>query len=313
MVASILSPPVDDCKRKGSGDRELEITAPAKINLYLAVEEKRADGYHNISSVMQKIDLADYLHLRIGGQGITLFCPSSGLPEDSSNLAWRAAKIFFESTGIPEGVTITLRKEIPVAAGLGGGSSDAAAVLVGLDRLYGTELGRETLQTLAARLGADVPFFVADSPTALATGTGTELQPFAGPTGYWIVLINPGFAVSTRWVYENLALTTGNKFYTLPGSLRSVDTSIALLNSLFSSTGPRFTLFNDLEAVTVANYPELQRIKESLDRGGATASLMSGSGPTVFGIVTDYDQAEKLLVNFQKQYRDVFIAKPLAR
>ncbi|MBA3016012.1 MAG: 4-(cytidine 5'-diphospho)-2-C-methyl-D-erythritol kinase [Desulfobulbaceae bacterium] len=290
---------------------ELNIEAPAKINLFLAVLDKRTDGYHNISSVMQKIDLADSINLRIGRQGIQLCCPSSSLPANSSNLAWRAAKSFFEFTGIPDNLRITLYKKIPIAAGLGGGSSDAAAVLVGLDKLYGTGLGSETLLSLAAKLGADVPFFIVEEPTALATGTGTELSPFSGPTGYWLVLVNPGFAVPTRWVYENLILTTGNKSYSLGGSLHSVDNCISLLGSVFTGNQTSHTLFNDLEDVTITKYPEILKINDTLNNEGAIASLMSGSGPTVFGVFKEYPLAQNAFAFFQNLYRDVFLVNPL--
>lgn len=291
---------------------ELEIDAPAKINLFLAILEKRPDGYHNICSVMQKIDLVDQLHLSREGEGISLFCPSSTLPADNSNLAWKAAKIFFDYTGIAGNVRITLHKMIPVAAGLGGGSSDAAAVLVGLNKLYGNRLDSEALQSLAAQLGADVPFFIKKESTALATGTGTELKSFSGPTGYWLVLVNPGFSVSTRWVYENLILTTGNKFYNLGGSLLSIiDDCTSLLNSVFTDSNTSQKLFNDLESVTITKFPEIQQIKDTFMNRGAMATLMSGSGPTVFGIFKDYELAQKSFASFKELYSDVFLVNPL--
>lgn len=291
--------------------RELDIEAPAKINLFLAVLGKRADGYHTISSAMQKVDLSDQLHLSRAGQGISLRCPASTLPEDSSNIAYKAAIRFFEHTGIPENVQMTLHKRIPVAAGLGGGSSDAAAVLLGLNRLYDAGLSNETLQLLAANLGADVPFFVNKDSTALATGTGTDLKSFSGPLGYWLVLVNPGFSVSTRWVYENLTLTTDNKLDSLTGSLQSIDSCISLLDSVFSGSHSSHRLFNDLEAVTITRFPEIQAIKDDFNNGGAIASLMSGSGPTVFGVFREYDMAQKSFARFSKRFRDVFLVNPL--
>lgn len=291
--------------------RELTVDAHAKINLFLAVLGRRADGYHTICSVMQKVSLADQVHLSLEGQGISLCCPSSTLPEDSSNLAFKAAQSFFDLAGIAGNVRITLHKRIPVAAGLGGGSSDAAAVLVGLNRLHGFCVGPETLLSLGAKLGADVPFFVAEDSTALATGTGTELRPFSGPDGYWVVLVNPGFAVSTRWVYENLLLTTGNKLYTFSGSLQSISECKNLLQSVFVDDRSMSTLFNDLEDVTITRFPEIQEIKNAFNNEGATASLMSGSGPTVFGVFKDYNLAKKSFAAFKHQYRDVFLVTPL--
>lgn len=291
---------------------ELEILAPAKVNLFLGVVRKRADGYHDIVSVMQKLDLADRLHFRLEGEGLSLRCPSSNLPEDSTNLAWKAARLFFDQTGIPDSVRITLHKRIPVAAGLGGGSSDAAAVLRGLNRLYAAGLSLETMLSLAGRLGADVPFFVTETSTALATGTGSDLEPIAGPQGYWLVLVNPGVAVSTRWVYENLVLTTGDNLNKLTGYSYVAGDIAPLLNTAFSQGGnDRSLFFNDLESVTVGRYPVVRTIKEQLLGDGAIAALMSGSGPTVFGLYRQFDLAKVSYEKFRELYRDVFLVSPL--
>ncbi|MDD5758431.1 MAG: 4-(cytidine 5'-diphospho)-2-C-methyl-D-erythritol kinase [Desulfobulbaceae bacterium] len=291
--------------------RELDILAPAKVNLFLSVLGKRPDGYHDLISVMQKIDLVDQLHLCLEGSGISLSCPSSVIPEDSRNLVWQAARLFFDRTGINDNVSITLRKMIPVAAGLGGGSSDAAATLSGLNTLCAAGLSTEELLCMAARLGADVPFFVADMPTALVTGIGTELQSITGPRGYWLVLVNPGLAVSTRWVYENLLLTSEANPYKLRGYSDLSEYAASLLGDDFAVGDGDHALYNDLESVTVKKHPVIQTIKEQLLADGAFAALMSGSGSTVFGLFRHLDVAEKSRASFRKLYQDVFLVTPL--
>lgn len=290
---------------------ELEVLAPAKVNLFLSVLGKRADGYHDIVSVMLKLSLADRLHLCLAGSGITLRCPSSKLPEDNSNLVWKAARLFFDLTGIKDNVRITLHKAIPVAAGLGGGSSDAAAVLLGLNKLCCAGVGEDVLLGMAARLGADVPFFVSDMNIALATGTGTVLQSIAAPDGYWLVLVNPGVEVSTRWVYENLVLTSADNPYRLCGYFRSPDDAASLLLDALEYRDGEHRLFNDLERVTIGRHPIIGSLKEQLLHDGASVALMSGSGPTVFGIFRSLDLAEAAYNRFRQLYQDVFLVTPL--
>ncbi|OGQ96617.1 MAG: 4-(cytidine 5'-diphospho)-2-C-methyl-D-erythritol kinase [Deltaproteobacteria bacterium RIFOXYD12_FULL_57_12] len=258
--------------------RQLAIEAPAKINLFLAVQGRRADGYHDIESLMQKLALADQLLLTAVRQGIRLRCPDSDLPTDDGNLAFRAARVFFEKTGLAAGVDIVLKKTIPTAAGLGGGSSDAAAVLRGLNELYGTGLAAAELHALAGPLGADVPFFVMESAAAWATGIGDCLTPAPALDDCLVLLVNPGFPVSTKWAYESFALTRGGNPYILArgratGNIPSVRKSLLPVE-----------LSNDLEEVTIQRFPLLGEIKQELLHSGADGVLMSGSGPTVFGL-----------------------------
>ena len=290
---------------------ELEILAPAKVNLFLAVLGKRTDGYHDIVSVMQKLDFADRIHLCLAGPGISLHCPLSKIPEDSRNLAWQAARLFFDQTGIRDDLRITLHKKIPVAAGLGGGSSDAAAVLLGLNQLFAAELGEEVLLALAARLGADVPFFVADMKTALATGTGTALKEISGPRDYCVLLVYPGFEVSTRWVYENLILTSEGNPYTLSGYSHLCEYASSFFASEFYFEKQHPCLFNDLEEVAFGRHSILRTIKEQLLSDGAFAALMSGSGSTVYGLFRQLDLAEISCNKFRQLYQDVFLVSPL--
>jgi 4-diphosphocytidyl-2-C-methyl-D-erythritol kinase len=188
----------------------LTIKAPAKINLFLKVLNRRPDGYHEIESLMQKIDLCDILHFSRHGEEISLSCPETTLPEDQGNIIYRAAQAFFSATGIKAGIKIILEKKIPIAAGLGGGSSDAAAVVMGLNTLLNSNLHREELLDIASPLGADVPFFVEAYSAAMVTGIGEKIEQVKSLEGFSIVLVNPGFGVSTKWVYENFPLTSNS-------------------------------------------------------------------------------------------------------
>ena len=176
---------------------------------------------------------------------------------------------------------------MPIAAGLGGGSSDAGAVLRGLNRLLDVGLSGEQLLELARPLGADVPFFVTEYNVAEGTGIGDVLKPVSGLADYWVVLVNPDFEVSTKWVYENFALTTSGNPYILAPGLNRIPTEESGENMAVFAQDGGFNLFNDLESVTIGRFPELAEIKNQLQRDGAVGSLMSGSGPTVFGIFQD--------------------------
>jgi 4-diphosphocytidyl-2-C-methyl-D-erythritol kinase len=281
------------------------IEAPAKINLFLQVIGRRPDGYHDLDTFMQKLVLADRLELRPAAKGVHLSCPDSALPEDGDNLVHRAAVHYLERAGIRTGVEIVLRKKIPIAAGLGGGSSDAAAVLLGLNRLFPPGLPTATLLELAVGLGADVPFFVADYAAARATGIGDRLRPVPPLQGCRVLLVNPGFPVSTRWVYENLALTTQSNPYML-GREQIHDNYREFLAS-----GEPLAARNDLEAVTIGRFPELNEIKDNMMAAGARVALMSGSGPTVFGLFGEEAPAAACFADFARRYpENVFLTDP---
>lgn len=245
--------------------------SPAKVNLILKVLRRREDGYHDIASLMQKVSLADEMEFSPRREGIALACPGSHLTTGEENLVVRAARALFAEAGFAGGVEITLRKRIPTAAGLGGGSSNAATTLTVLNDLFQFGFDRERLIRIGARLGADVPFFLYGS-TAWAFGIGEILEPAEPPPGMWLVLVNPGFEVPTKWVYQslNLPLTKTPLKYSIP--------SFSGIRELAAA------LSNDLEKVTVARYPVLEELKGFLLRQGALGSLMSGSGPTVFGL-----------------------------
>ncbi len=254
--------------------KRIIVPAPAKVNLGLVVLGKRRDGYHEIETILQMVSLYDTVTIEPGDGGIVLESNHVGLPAAGENLVYRAAERLSREAGREPALRIRLEKRIPVAAGLGGGSSDAAATLAGLDRLWGLNYPSARLRTLALELGMDVPFFLFSS-TALARGRGEQLSPLSPPAPpLWMVLVNPGFRVSTPWAYEslNLGLTMRNKHI----SMRRF--------SITTFEDARFPLENDLEGATLEAFPVLREIKGSLRELGALAGLMSGSGPTVYGV-----------------------------
>jgi 4-diphosphocytidyl-2-C-methyl-D-erythritol kinase len=260
------------------GSNGLQVLCPAKVNLYLRVLGRRADGYHDLLSIMQPLSLADELLISPAPPGIFLDCDQPELPRGPGNLVWQAALEFQRATGKKVGVHIHLRKRIPVAAGLGGGSSDAAATLLALNTLAGKPLKGETLQSLAAGLGADVPFFLGLSP-AVARGIGERLSPVKLPA-YWYLLLNPGVRVSTRWVYESLDLDSLKRYKVLE-------------EGDWDPEQPAAWVHNDLESVTLKKYPQLGEMLETLGRLGALARGMSGSGPTLFGLFPTLEAARQ--------------------
>lgn len=255
----------------------ITISAPAKVNTLLRVISKREDGYHDLQMVMVPLTLADEIRLMPIDSGIELIIDGHGDSgmEGRENLAWRAAAILTEASGRKDGVRIELTKRIPVAAGLGGGSSDAAAVLKGLNKLWDLGWGPHRLASFGKCLGADVPFFCYDKP-AFVEGIGDIVSPFETFPDLFILLINPGFAVSTPWVYRqwDLQLTT-----------KGCDARSRPLFRAFRDVVS--FLHNDLEAVTIYAHPEIADIKNFLFDTGAAGALMSGSGPTVFGVFDD--------------------------
>ena len=247
---------------------------PAKVNLYLRVLRKRPDGYHELVTVMQPLSLADELTVTAAGPGLSFSCDHPELPPGEGNLVCRAARAFEEACGHPLAVRLSLKKRIPLAAGLGGGSSDAAAALLALDELAGQPLSLAELYHLARQLGADVPFFLQEGP-AVGRGIGERLTPLELPP-YWYLLLNPGVPLSTRWVYGNLDLAE-----LAPGPV---------LES-WDADHPEAWVRNDLESVALRRYPELADLMAPLKRLGAAAAAVSGSGPTVFGLFLSPDAA----------------------
>lgn len=247
---------------------------PGKVNLYLKVLGRRPDGYHELVTVMQPLSLADELSITPAAPGITLKCDHPELPQGEENLVWQAALRFAQEAGRELGVHITLRKRIPVAAGLGGGSSDAAGTLLALNTLGGEPLDWARLHHLASRLGADVPFFLQGGPV-VARGRGTLLSPLTLPP-YWYLLLNYGLPLSTRWVYEQLDLAR------LP--------DFPVMDS-WDPEHPESWVHNDLATVTLRRFPELAELLARLKQLGARAQGISGSGPTIFSLFATLETA----------------------
>ena len=256
------------------------VSAPAKVNLVLDVLGRRPDGYHDVAMLMVRLSLHDRVTVALAsGETVVMSCPGLELAAGEENIAARAARLFLAHTGLSTGVAIRIDKRIPAAAGMGGGSSNAAAVLLALNDLLEAGLSRHELQALGVRLGADVPFFLCGEMAAWATGIGERLEPWRGLPPLWLVLVNPRFAVSTAWVYQNLRLTHPPRATRIPRFPERVEDLVALLR-------------NDLEPVTSASHPEINEIKARLRDAGALGALMSGSGPTVFGVFADRAAAE---------------------
>ncbi|GLI34780.1 4-diphosphocytidyl-2-C-methyl-D-erythritol kinase [Desulforhabdus amnigena] len=279
----------------GTSILTIDISVPGKINLWLEVLQKREDGYHELSSLMLPISVYDHLEMGLlDHAGIHLECDHPGVPGDSANLAWKAAESYLKALGERAGVHIKLSKNIPVGAGLGGGSADAAAVLLGMNRLFEYPFPVDKLHQLALMLGADVPFFLYRRP-ALATGIGENLQELDGIPAYPLVLIKMPVAVSTRWVYQSLKLTRGRS-------------RIKLASFLSHPWQVEDVLENDLETVTQEKFPLLTRMKAWLRGHGAVGALMSGSGPTVFGVFPEKGSAEKAALLAGEEWKDCYVA-----
>ena len=282
----------------------MKILSPAKINLFLRVYGKRPDGFHELCSLMCCITLFDEIYLQIDtGDTINIQCSHPGVPSDATNLAHRAARLFQQRLGSSRCIDIHLKKNIPVAAGLGGGSGNAASILLALNRVYETPFSRAQLIEMGLALGADVPFFIFQKP-AIATGIGEVLDHFAGDLPYHFLLLYPNITVSTAEVYQNFNLTLTKD--------EKKPTSTHLRLTRFE---PAHHLANDLEAVTAEKHPEIGMLKEKLLAHGAIGALMSGSGPTVFGLFKDIDSAKsaKRALSCDTELRGIqlFLADPI--
>ena len=268
----------------------MRLFAPAKVNLNLRITGRRDDGYHLLDSLMVPISLGDDVEIsRADGppQSVTVHADSPDVPPGEENTVHRAAQAFYGRTGRSEPVAVSIRKRIPIGAGLGGGSTDAAATLRGMNDLLGTGLTTGDLLALAVSVGADVPFFIRGE-AARARGIGERLSP-AGPLPrLWMVVLFPNFPVSTAWVYRNLRfkLTKPSRNNNLIGNL---DTPHEVAQ----------VMVNDLEKVTIGRYPPIARLKRRLDEEGAIGSLMSGSGSSVFGVFADKADAERAFAGFE--------------
>lgn len=276
----------------------------AKINLALNVLRKRKDGYHQIESIVQAIDLYDILTLKKIPSGIRINTSSKSVPRDKKNSVFQAARVFLERNGIKSGVEIGIKKNIPVGAGLGGGSSNAAFTLKGLSRLFDKKIPLKKLILWGSEIGSDVPFFFS-SGQALISGRGEKVKEIKVPGNYFIVLVKPDFSIPTAWAYKNLKLdlTKKSKAYNLKANFS---------NSFFTKHINIRSWKNDLERVCFSKYPILFQLKQYLIQKGAVHTLMSGSGPTIFGIFLNQTQAKEVAGGIRGKGFFVRVTKPVA-
>ena len=270
----------------------INLKALAKINLSLDVVRKREDGYHEVRMIMQTINLYDKLEIKKSDEkGIHVTTNISFLPTNENNLVYKAAKLLMEEFGIEEGVSIHLYKYIPVAAGMAGGSSDAAAVLHGMNKLFNLKLSKKELMERGVKLGADVPYCIMRG-TALAEGIGEKLTKLPPAPECFVVIAKPGISVSTKFVYENLHANELTYHPDIDGMIEEIKKG--------SLEGIARKMGNVLETVTIKEYPVIEKIKNTMKENGAVNAMMSGSGPTVFGLFQTEEEAKKAYAVLEK-------------
>lgn len=277
--------------------------APAKINLLLDVLHKRDDGFHEVEMIMTMVDLADRLEMEELPRDTIIISSQAGyIPLDEKNLAFQAAKLIKDRYDVRRGVYIHLDKKIPVAAGLAGGSSDAAATLRGLNRLWELNIPENELCTLGAELGSDVPFCVTGG-TAIARGRGEKLERINNPPQCWVILAKPPINVSTADVYGKFRAA----------ELKEHPSTAAMLSAISRGSFPGIiaNLGNVLETVTLSLYPEVLQLKEIMQRLGADGVLMSGSGPTVFGLVSKEAKVSRIYNGLRGFCKEVYVVRML--
>lgn len=284
--------------------KEIVLETPAKINLSIDVKGKLPNGYHTVEMIMQSIALSDTVIVEKRNSGIAVNCAYPYVPNDSRNIAWKAAEEFFAECPEKGGASITIKKNIPVSAGLAGGSTNAAGVLKALNKLYGGHLSQVKMIEIARRLGADVPFCV-EGGTALAQGIGDELIHLPCLEGVTIVIVKPPFPVSTAWVYKNLDLRNLGERPNTSAIISAVE-EVDILSIAHK-------MRNVLESVTLNAFKEVRSIIDRFMELGAIGSRMSGSGPAVFAIYEDRQAAEKACESFLQQYEHVFLTETIGR
>jgi 4-diphosphocytidyl-2-C-methyl-D-erythritol kinase len=268
----------------------IRLDSPAKVNLRLDILRKREDGYHEIRTIFQKINLHDTLHFSLKKKkGISITTNHPALPIGMDNLVYQAAQSILKRSNYRGGVCIEIRKRIPLGAGLGGGSSNAATTLKALDQMLRLDLPKKELMGMGVKIGADVPFFFLEG-AAIASGIGERLKTVQVP-GLWYVLIYPNFEVSTRWAYQNFVLTKRRFHFRFHKFLKTSEEISSLL-------------WNDLEEVVSKEYPEIGVMKKMLCSAGALGALMTGSGPTVFGIFSEKTDALKAYRKLKSMVRE---------
>jgi 4-diphosphocytidyl-2-C-methyl-D-erythritol kinase len=276
----------------------MERFSPCKINLLLNILGRRADGFHELETVFQPMALCDRLVFEKQGQGLEMTCSNPTLPVNNGNLVFRAAEAFYKAANMAPGISIHLEKNIPLAAGLGGGSANAATTLMALNDLHGGVLAGGAIEQIAAALGSDVPFFLQGKP-ALGLGRGeqiTVLDDFPALRGACAFLVHPGFGVSTAWAYQHLSVYPE----ALKGRKGRAQELVGLLQGTLAEAGAAF--YNSLETPVLLKYPLLAEFQKFLKDHGASAAMMSGSGSTTFALTNGRAQAEVLREEFRSHF-----------
>lgn len=283
--------------------QSLTLQAPAKVNLRLKVLNRRSDGYHNLINIMERVSIHDEVDIKIVEKGLTVECDHESVPEDEENIAFKALKEILAYSSRNVGVEVKIKKNIPVASGMGGGSSNAAAVIKGINQMLKLKLPKEKLLQIGTKVGADVPFFLFEGP-AVAEGIGEQLKKIKAMPKLLFLIINPGIRVSTAAVY--------NKFN---GRVVDDDELSEIPNAYRTKKDVAKILSNDLERITIKEFPVIGEIKDAMLSQGAIASMMTGSGSTVFGLFSDKNKLTKAYDSIMKQAGEewkVFMAENLA-
>ncbi|SHH51410.1 4-(cytidine 5'-diphospho)-2-C-methyl-D-erythritol kinase [Clostridium grantii] len=280
----------------------MKVKAYAKINLTLDITGKRKDGYHLLRMIMQNVDVYDEIEIEKIQSGIIIEADKNYIPTDERNLAYKAAEIFMNEFNISEGVKIKITKNIPVAAGMAGGSTDAAAVLKAMKDLFEINVSESKLMEVGLKLGADIPFCIKGG-TALCEGIGEIITPLKPFKGHMLVIVKPNFGLSTKDVYKDIDV---QKIFKHPKT-EEVIQAIEGNNVAFVSEN----LMNVLENVSLKKHKILREIKNNMLNQGALGALMTGSGPTIFGIFEDESKAEKTYEYFKSRYDQVYLSKTI--
>ncbi|WP_298845849.1 4-(cytidine 5'-diphospho)-2-C-methyl-D-erythritol kinase [Clostridium sp.] len=278
------------------------VKAYGKINISLDVVGKREDGYHLLKMIMQNVDLYDSMSFQKCNKGINISCNKPYIPTDEKNLVYKAAQLFMDTYDIHEGINIYLKKNIPVAAGMAGGSADAAAVLKTLPQIFNIDVNVNELIKLGVKIGADVPYCIMGG-TALCEGIGEIITPLKPFKNQILVLVKPNFGVSTKEVFKNLDVTKIFKHPDTDAIIKAMEDE----NLENVCNGMK----NLLENVTLRKYPVLKRIKEDMIKMGATGAMMSGSGPTIFAFFDDMLKAQKCYDKFKIQYKEIYLTRTI--
>lgn len=283
---------------------KIEIDSYSKINLTLNVLAKRQDGYHDIETIMQSINLADKIFIKEEKEGIKIKCSHPLVPVDSQSLTYRSAEKILNRYRIIKGIKIEIDKKIPLASGMAGGSANSASILVGINKLFTLNLSNKDLREIGEGLGMDIPFCIQNG-TALAYHKGEKVTPLPliNPP-LWIIIINPGFEIPTKWAYNNLDLDRIKK---------EKNNTKAMLKALKMRElqGIAKNLFNSFEGLIIEKYPEIGKIKDRLIEEGTLGALMSGSGPTVFGIAQNKEQALKIYEKLKLEYKSIWAVQTI--